>query len=54
MRTGREAGVLFWYRTSPRHLMAYAFFGEGLMKALMPMVKIDIETLKRAHAGLDS
>lgn len=25
-----------------------------VMKALMPMVKIDIETLKRAHAGLDS
>ena len=30
MRTGREAGVLFWYRSSPRYMIAQRFFGGGL------------------------
>lgn len=30
MRTGREAGIFFWYRTSPKPLLPYAYFGEGL------------------------
>ncbi len=30
MRTGREAGILYWYRASPNQLMAHTFFGEGI------------------------
>jgi serine/threonine-protein kinase len=30
MRRGREAGVLFWYRTSPKQIMAQNFFAAGL------------------------
>jgi predicted Ser/Thr protein kinase len=30
MRRGREAGILFWYRTSPKQIMAQNFFAAGL------------------------
>lgn len=30
MRRGHEAGVMFWYRTSQRSIMAQAFFGSGI------------------------
>jgi len=29
MREGREAGIVFWYRTSPRYLNAREYFGIG-------------------------
>jgi hypothetical protein len=30
VREGREAGIVFWYRTSPRYLSAHEYFGTGL------------------------
>ena len=30
MREGREAGIIFWYRTSPRSLSAQEYFGVGV------------------------
>jgi serine/threonine-protein kinase len=30
MKQGREAGILFWYRTSPRLMMAQTFFASGI------------------------
>jgi serine/threonine-protein kinase len=30
MRTGREAGILFWYRTSPKQMLPHAYFAEGV------------------------